>query len=93
MRGESDGKMREEKSTRAQRERERDRARDGWIERNTGKKVVEGEKRKACVTPASCSTELQFDTQTSMVSEHVSWVKWGSDSPKASRIVHEKCVW
>ena len=39
-------------------------------------KVVEREEGKACLTVASCSTELQFDTQTSVVSEHVSWVKW-----------------
>lgn len=37
--------------------------------------MVEREKEKACLTLASCSTELQFDTRTSAVSEHVSWVK------------------
>ena len=33
-------------------------------DRNTGgeKKVVKREKGKVCLTPASCSTELQFDT-------------------------------
>lgn len=47
------------------------------IERNIGRKkriMVEREKGKACLTLASCSTELQFDTQTSMVSEQVSWL-------------------
>lgn len=51
-----------------------------------GKKWLREEKQKACLTLASCSIELQFDTQTSMVSEHVSWVKWVQIPPRQTEM-------
>lgn len=46
-----------------------------------GGDVVERAERKACLTPVSSSTELQFDTQTSVMSERVQLAGMGLGFP------------
>ena len=57
-----------------------------------GEKAVDREKGTTRLTPASRSTELQFDTQTSTVSGHVSWVKWAQIGLRQAEMYIKKCV-
>lgn len=49
-------------------------------------------KGKACLKLASCCTVLPFDTQTSTVPEHVSWVKWVQIPLRQAEMYIKACV-
>lgn len=51
--------------------------------------MVVTEKEKACLTPSSCCTVLQFDAPDQYVVTECELGIMGSDSPKASRNVYK----